>query len=211
MEMRSRAKHGLVGILLRRRDAYVTVVDVDLHVFVRLRTGDLEVEAHLAVVDVGRALVRLDVGLGDRLHPHGLPDAGNAGVEASFGLEALLAARVDEVFGRIPYAHGQRVVAAFDVIRDVQRKGILPAFMGNVGDFRMSDEHHRPEIYASKMEQDALPALRVAVYRACVPEKLVGVQKPADAGKSALDRKRDQNLAVPFLGIPGVFVTLVTA
>ena len=156
-------------------------------------------QRHLALVDVGEDLVGLDVLLRHRLHPHSLPDSGNARVEAARRIEALLAAGVDEVLGRIPYAHRELVFALLHIVCDVDRERILPALVRNVCHLGVSDEDHRAEVHSAEVEEYPLAWLRIAFDLACIPEKLVGLEEPPDAGKSALYRERDEYLAVPLL------------
>ena len=78
------------------------------------------------------------------------------------GLEALLASGVDESLGWIPHADGKLVLAFLHEVRDIERKGILPAFVRNIRHLVMPDEHHRAEVYAAEVEQHSFAGFRVA-------------------------------------------------
>ena len=80
---------------------------------------------------------------------------------------------------------------------------ILPALVRNVRHLVVPDEDHRAEVDPAEMEEYPLARLRVALYRARVPEELVGLEEPPDAGESALYRERDEYLAVPLLRASG--------
>ncbi|OQB35979.1 MAG: hypothetical protein BWY06_02972 [Candidatus Latescibacteria bacterium ADurb.Bin168] len=71
--------------------------------------------------------------------------------------------------------------------------------MRNVRDLVVPDEHHRPEIDAAEVEKNTLTGLRVTRDLARVPEELVRLQQPADAGERRLKRERHTDLPVPFL------------
>ena len=153
----------LVAVDFGRSYAPAVIEDLDLDIFVPVGAGDVEIKTHLALVDIGHASVRFDMRFRHNLHPHGLPNARNASIKASMRFEALLAARIHEIFRRVPNADGELVRARLYVIRNVKRERILPALVRDIRDFIMSDKHHRTEIDPAKVEQNAFAGFRAAI------------------------------------------------
>ena len=172
--------------------------DLDRHLRLReLRTADVERERHRPPVDVGRRRVARDVGLGHGFQPHRLPDPRHARVEAPLRLEALLAARVDEVLRRVPRTDRQLVLTVRDVVRNVERERQVPALVRHVRHLAVADEDLRAEIDRAEVQEDALAGPLPAVDLARVPEELVRPEEPPDAGERGLDRERHADPAVP--------------
>ena len=78
-------------------------------------------------------------------------------------LEALLAARIHEIFRRIPNADGELVRARLYIIRNVERERVLSALVRNIRNFIMSNEHHCTEINSAKVEQNAFAGFWAAI------------------------------------------------
>ena len=193
----------VVELRVLRRPALEVLRHVRGHLHFARALHLVELEAHRPLVDVGEDLVRLYVVLRHRLHPYRLPDARDARVEAARRIEALLAARVDEVLGRVPHAYRELISALLHVVRDVYGERILPALVRNVRHLVVPDEDHSAEVDAAEVEENPLSRLRVALYRAGIPEKLVGSEKPPNARESAFYRKRNEYLSVPLLRASG--------
>ena len=113
----------------------------------------------------------------NRLHPYRLPNARDAGIEASTRFEALLASGIDEILGGIPDAYGKLVVTLLDIVCDVKGEWILSTFMRHIRDFVVSYKHHRAEINGAEVQQYPLAWPRVALYGTGIPQKLVRIQK----------------------------------
>ena len=131
------------------------------------------------------------------LHPHRLPDPRHARVEAPLRLEALLAARVHEILRRVPRADRQLVLLVRDVVRDIERERQISALVRHVRHLAVSDEDLRAEVDRAEVQEDALAGTLPDVDRARVPEELVGLQEPPDAGERGLYRERHADPAVP--------------
>ena len=153
----------LVAVNFRRSNAPAAIEDLDLDIFVPVGAGDAEIKTHLAPVDIGHASVRFDMRFRHNLHPHGLPNARNASIKASMRLEALLAARIHEIFRRVPNADGELVRARLYIIRNVERERVLPALVRDIRDFIVPDEHHSTEIDPAKVEQNAFAGFWAAI------------------------------------------------
>ena len=99
--------------------------------------------------------------LRDCLHPHRLPDAAHARVEACVSLERLLATAVDEILRRIPYEHRKGVIPLLSVWREINRERQLPTLVRRLADLVVSEEHDRAEIHRAEVEEYLLARLRV--------------------------------------------------
>ena len=175
-------------------DLAVRVLHLDLDLGARLLTVHLEAEGNLARVDVGDGVEALDPGLGHGLHPHALPDARDARIEAALRIQRLLAERIDEALGRIPRPDEQVVRPLPHQVGDIVGEAGLRTLVGNAG-LDAVHEHLRAEVNAVEAKDQPTAGDGLGVESATVLDHLAGGGKPPDAGKRGLDRERDEDLA----------------
>ena len=153
-------------------------------------------DAHAAVRGVGGDPQGGDIALRHPLRPDRLPDAALRRVPDAAALRFLLAAR--QLVRIRPVADGnQKHIAFRKRIRRVQRERGVAA--GVTAEQPPVQPDPALLIDCAEMEQQPHSGLRRFHKHPAVPEILAGKQRPADAGKLRLRRKRNKNFSVPVL------------
>ncbi len=122
----------------------------------------------------------------DVFQPDGLPDARDRRVPDEIGLEHLLAALDGLCVAGVVDGHDQLILTLPERLADVKGEGIIaPLMRANRGTV---DENPAGPIHRAKVQQDApAPPVGIKGEGSAVPQPLIRLELPFDAGQGALD------------------------